>query len=166
MKLLFLERVILEALERGKREVLKIAEDCNIQKIIIENTINKFSKKELIIRDKDKFQLNLENQKEFLNEIKKKKNIKEELSELMSYFLNLFISDGNNVRFGLKKVWINSDDEKKIDFHLSQIDELLKRIEISNLSLKNSYDKKIIMKKVMFWGYCDYKYLIKEALRG
>jgi hypothetical protein len=78
----------------------------------------------------------------------------------------VFISDGNNLKFGLKKVWISSDDEKKIDFHLSQIDELLKRIEVSNLSLKNSYDKKIIMKKVMFWGYCDYKYLIKEALRS
>lgn len=166
MKLLFLERVILEALERGKRELLKIADDCNIQKVVIENTINKFSKKELIIKDKDKFQLNLKNQKDFLNEIKKKKNIKEELNELMSYFLNLFISDGNNIKFGLKKVWISHDDEKIIDFHLSQIDELLKRIEVSNLSLKNSYDKKIIMKKVMFWGYCDYKYLIKEALRS
>ena len=166
MKLLFLERVILEALERGKRELLKIADDCNIQKVVIENTINKFSKKELIIKDKDKFQLNLKNQQDFLNEIKKKKNIKEELNELMSYFLNLFISDGNNIKFGLKKVWISHDDEKIIDFHLSQIDELLKRIEVSNLSLKNSYDKKIIMKKVMFWGYCDYKYLIKEALRS
>jgi hypothetical protein len=166
MKLLFLERVILEALERGKREVLNIADDCDIQKIIIENTIKKFSKKELIIQDKDKFQLNLKNQKEFLNEIKKKKNIKEELNELMNYFLNLFINDGNNIKFALKKVWISRDDEKRIDFHLSQIDELLKSIEVSNLRLKTSYDKKIIMKKVMFWGHCDYKHLIKEALRN
>ena len=42
-------------------------------------------------------------------------------------------------------------------------DSLLKNAEVSNK--KNNSNKKLSLKKVIFWGYCEYELLIKEALK-
>ena len=163
MKLLFLERVILETLGRGKRELQKICHDCSVERNVVENILYKFLKEKLVLKNKEKFQLDFHEREDFLEAIKKKGNIKEELKELLNYFLNIFINSENKVQFGLKKVWVEEKDEKILEFYLSKIDSLLKNAEVSNK--KNNSNKKLSLKKVIFWGYCEYELLIKEALK-
>ena len=93
MKLLFLERVILETLGRGKKEIQKICSDCSVDKNIAENILFKFLKEKLVLKSKEIFQLDLNERKDFLEDIKKKGNIKEELKELLNYFLNIFVNN-------------------------------------------------------------------------
>ena len=163
MKLLFLERVILETLGRGKRELNKICQDCSVERNIVENILFKFFNEKLILKNKEDFLLDFSKREDFLEEIKKKGNIKEELKELLNYFLNIFINSENKVQFGLKKVWVEEKDEKMLELYLSKIDLLLKKAEASNKS--NNSNKKLSLKKVIFWGYCEYELLIKEALK-
>ena len=163
MKLLFLERVILETLGRGKRELNKICQDCSVERNIVENILFKFFNEKLILKNKEDFSLDFSKREDFLEEIKKKGNIKEELKELLNYFLNIFINSENKVQFGLKKVWVEEKDEKMLELYLSKIDLLLKKAEASNKS--NNGNKKLSLKKVIFWGYCEYGLLIKEALK-
>ena len=163
MKLLFLERVILETLGRGKRELHKICQDCSVEKNVVENILYKFFNEKLILKNKEAFLLDFSKREDFLEEIKKKGNIKEELKELLNYFLNIFINSENKVQFGLKKVWVGEKDEKMLELYLSKIDLLLKKAEASNKS--NNSNKKLSLKKVIFWGSCEYELLIKEALK-
>ena len=56
------------------------------------------------------------------------------------------------------------EEQNILEHHLYQIDELLKKVEKRNL-IGDEKDY-ISLKKVFFWGYCDYRDLIKEALKN
>ena len=97
-------------------------------------------------------------------EIKKIENIKSEIKELFEYFINIYLIKRDNLQFGLKKVWLKKEEQNILEHHLYQIDELLKKVERQNLIAETK--DYISMKKVFFWGYCDYRDLIREALKN
>ena len=96
--------------------------------------------------------------------MKKIENIKYEIKELFGYFINVYLIKRSNLQFGLKKVWMKREEQDVLEHHLYQIDELLKRVEKRNLI--GDEKGSISLKKVFFWGYCDYRDLIKEALKN
>ena len=86
------------------------------------------------------------------------------IKELFDYFISLYLRERDSIKFGLKKVWLKKEEQNLLEHHLNQIDELFKKAEKQNTN--RSTKNFISMKKVFFWGYCDYRDLIKEALKN
>ena len=131
---------------------------------ILEKIVHRFVKEDILSNREKILEIEYKKEKKAFLEIKKIENIKNEIKELFDYFINIYLMRRENLKFGLKKVWLRKEEQNILEHHIFQINELLKKAENQN-SKKN--DKGYIsMKKVFFWGYCDYRDLIREALKN
>ena len=163
MNLVFLERVALEALYYGKKSIESLSKESLINKKILEKITKRFIKEEILSNNDSFLKIDYRKEKKAFLEMKKIENIKNEIRELFGYFINIYLIKRDRLQFGLKKIWLQKDEQNVLEHHLYQIDELLKKVEKRNL---NGCNKDYIsMKKVFFWGYCNYSDLIKEALK-
>ena len=164
MNLVFLERVALEGLYYGKKSIEALSRESLINKEILEKIIQSFLKEDILSKNEKILEIEYEEEKKAFLEMKKIENIKNEIKELFDYFINIYLMRRENLRFGLKKVWLKKEEKNILEHHIYQINELLKKAETRNLKKGNK--DYISMKKVFFWGYCDYRDLIKEALKN
>ena len=164
MSLVLLERVALEALYYGKKSIESLSQESLINKKILEKIINRFIKEDVLSNKGSLIGIEYKKEKKAFLEMKKIENIKHEIKELFGYFINVYLIKRSNLQFGLKKVWMKREEQNILEHHLYQIDELLKKVEKRNL-IGDEKDY-ISLKKVFFWGYCDYRDLIKEALKN
>jgi len=164
MNLVFLERVVLEGLYYGKKSIDALSKESLINKEILEKIVHRFVKEDILSNREKMLEIEYKKEKRAFLEIKKIENIKNEIKELFDYFINIYLMRRESLKFGLKKVWLRKEEQNILEHHIFQINELLKKAESQN-SKKN--DKGYIsMKKVFFWGYCDYRDLIREALKN
>ena len=163
MDLVLLERVALEALYYGKKNIESLSKESLINKKILEKIINRFLKEDVLSNNEALLGIEYKEEKKVFLEMKKIENIKNEIKELFEYFINIYLIKRDKLQFGLKKVWLKKEEQNVLEHHLYQIDELLKKVERQNLIDENK--GYISMKKVFFWGYCDYRDLIREALK-
>ena len=164
MNLVLLERVALEALYYGKKSIESLSKESLISKKILEKIVKRFIKEDVLSKSESLIGIDYQKEKRAFLEMTKIENIKNEIKELFEYFINIFLIKKEDLQFGLKKVWLKREEQNILEHHLYQIDELLKKVEHRNLVGNSKED--ISMKKVFFWGYCDYRDLIREALKN
>ena len=164
MALVFLERVALEALYYGRKSIESLSQESLINKEILDKIVQSFLKNDVLSVKKKILEVEYKKEKNVFLEMKKIENIKNEIKELFDYFISIYLRERDSIKFGLKKVWLKKEEQNLLDHHLNQIDELFKKAEKENTN--RSTKNFISMKKVFFWGYCDYRDLIKEALKN
>lgn len=166
MGLLLVERMVLESVANKERTLQEIADDTSLSINLLKNILASLIQRGILNFKAGCYQLGHANKSSWLAVINKKENIKEELSELFSSFVNQSFSELEKKSEGLriKKVWMTRDEQRQLEIQLKSLQHFLDSIKESR-KRNPQLDGKTSELKVIFWGQSSYKDLVEESLR-
>lgn len=163
--LLLVERMILESLEKGEKNIADLVQDTGLKTNLICNIIAHLVMDNIIHLRKGKYYLNLAEKEKWLPLVNNKSLIQQEVKELFISLINAHFELSEKKQYGLKvkKIWLNSMDEKILEAHFNNLNEFIENLEKYPARRKS---EKLKEKRVIFWGQSFYGDLAEESLKA
>ena len=155
----------LESLERLEKSIAEIAEDTGLKTNLICNIVSHLVMDNIINLKRGKYFLNLKEKEKWLPLINNKILIQQEIKELFISLINSHFELSEKKQYGLKvkKIWLNSMDEKILEAHFNNLNEFIENMEKYPARRKV---EKLKEKRVIFWGQSFYGDLAEESLKA
>jgi hypothetical protein len=168
--LLIIERIIVESLSKKERNLQEIIHDTNLDHSLLLNILPNLLMKNMIRYTRGTYSIEKENCFQWLNEINKTDNIKEEAKELFISLVNqYFKKDCVKLRamepqLKIQKVWLTRDEELVLRSHMASLDGFFTGVKASR-RVKPEREK-TCEQRVVIWGLSQYSDLVDGVLEA
>ncbi|MBC7539298.1 MAG: hypothetical protein H7281_10785 [Bacteriovorax sp.] len=168
--LLIIERIIVESLSKKERNLQEIILDTNLDHSLLLNILPNLLMKNMIRYTRGTYSIEKENCFQWLNEINKTDNIKEEAKELFISLVNqYFKKDCIKLRamepqLKIQKVWLTRDEELVLRSHMASLDGFFNGVKASR-RVKPEREK-TCEQRVVIWGLSQYSDLVDGVLEA
>lgn len=168
--LLIIERIIIESLSKKDRNLQEIIHDTNLEHSLLLNILPNLLMKNMIRYTRGTYSLEKENCFQWLNEINKSDNVKEEAKELFISLVNqYFKKDCIKLRavephLKIQKVWLTRDEELVLRSHMASLDGFFTGVKASR-RVKPEREK-TCEQRVVIWGLSQYSDLVDGVLEA
>lgn len=177
--LLLIERLVMESLSRGEKDIKAIAEDTNLKEEVVENILKNLHQNQLIKpTSKGNYGLDFKSLSTEVHNINSPACVNWEVKELLialanSYFLTpphrhkisyqgMSLNYYSSPILRVKKVWLTKDEDIIYNSLLNRLDFLFR--EVSSSQKKRAKEKKSAEQKIIFWGHSQYDKLVDTIL--
>ena len=166
--LLVVERMLLESLEKGEKDLEGIEKDTGLFRGLLGNLIPGLVHRGIIDYRNGVYFLNRKQKNEWLPVINDRENIKEEMQEMFSSLIQRKFSKSDERAEDLRvqKIWLTDEEYRLLESQLKSLDMFIQNIKDKRKRhpLKN---KEVTReKKVIFWGQATYADLVKGTLEA
>ncbi|MDO9183201.1 MAG: hypothetical protein Q7U04_12370 [Bacteriovorax sp.] len=168
--LLIIERIIIESLSKKERNMQEIILDTNLDHSLLLNILPNLLMKNMIRYTRGTYSIEKENCFQWLNEVNKTDNVKEEAKELFISLVNQYFKKdlvkpvGNETQLKIQKVWLTRDEEVILRSHLSGLDGFFTGVKASR-RIKPEREK-TCEQRVVIWGLSQYSDLVDGVLEA
>lgn len=168
--LLIIERIIIESLSKKERNLQEIIFDTNIDHSLLLNILPNLLMKNMIRYKNGSYFINKENCFEWLNEINKGENIKEEVKELFISLVNQYFKkdkEKNQIvspQLKVQKMWLTRDEEIILRSHMAGLDGFFNGVKDSRKV--RPVNEKTSEQRVVIWGLSQYSDLINGMVEA
>lgn len=166
-QLVLVERLILESLSHAPKNLYQLTKDTSLDSLIVTNIISSFLNKSYVIFINGRFELTPQFYQKNLPYINREKQKLHELKSLMRSMINCLKrnNQNSNIQFKIKKHWLTQREFTILQSHLKVIECFFIDIEKEHKIKKHVPQQQYTTdKKVVFWGVCDYKDLVKTFI--
>ena len=168
--LLIIERIIIESLSKKDRNLQEIIIDTNIDHSLLLNILPNLLMKNMIRYKHGSYFLNKENCFEWLSQINKGENIKEEVKELFISLVNQYFekdkekNQATPPQLKVQKMWLTRDEEIILRSHMATLDGFFNGVKASR-KVRPEHEK-TSEQRVVIWGLSQYSDLINGVLEA
>lgn len=166
--LLTVERIVLESLSRGKKNINELKFDTSLDISVLKNIIGNFVVKGMVLADERYFSLNLQTKEKWLLQINRKENIKEEVKDLFNSISNQFFNIetsaqyfSNQVGLKVKKVFMTREEEVIFQAILGKLTKFLDELQGTE-----EKGRRLCRQSVVVYGFSPYFKILEEIMHG
>jgi len=154
MKLLLIERAVLECLGNEEKNTKQISEETGIKVDVVERIIASFLDSEIIFRRESSY---LVNNLKLAKLVKNK--VKYEVEEMLDCFCDVhFSTKSSESNMKLRKIVLNQDEQRYFKSMWQNMEDYLNRVEQEN------HNKKVKDQTIVFWGWSEYSDMINQYM--
>lgn len=168
--LLIIERIIVESLSKKERNLQEIIHDTNLDHALLLNILPNLLMKNMIRYTRGTYSIEKENCFQWLNEINKNDNVKEEAKELFISLVNQYFKKdfkklpAMKPQLKIQKVWLTRDEELVLRSHMASLDGFFSGVKASR-RVKPEREK-TCEQRVVIWGLSQYSDLVDGVLEA
>lgn len=169
--LLIIERIIIESLSKKERNLQEIILDTNLEHALLLNVLPNLLMKNIVRYCRGTYSIDKENCFQWLNEVNKSDNIKEEAKELFISLVNQYFSKDIEEKkravqpqLKIQKVWLTNDEEILLRSHMAGLECFFSGIKASRRSKPQK--EKTCEQRVVIWGLSQYSDLVDGVLQA
>ena len=168
--LLIIERIIVESLSKKERNLQEIIMDTNLEHSLLLNVLPNLLMKNMIRYTRGVYSIDKEHCFQWLNEINKDDNVKEEAKELFTSLVNqYFKKDLDKAKtlepqLKIQKVWLTRDEEMILRSHMAGLESFFTGVKASR-RVKPEREK-TCEQRVVIWGLSQYSDLVDGVLQA
>lgn len=168
--LLIIERIIVESLSKKERNIQEIMHDTNLDHALLLNVLPNLLMKNMIRYTRGTYSIDKENCFQWLNEVNKSDNVKEEAKELFISLVNQYFQKDLAQKAALtpqlkiQKVWLTPDEELVLRSHMATLEGFFSGVKASR-KVKPQREK-TCEQRVVIWGLSQYSDLVEGVLRA
>lgn len=169
--LLIIERIVVESLSKKERNLQEIIYDTNLDHSLLLNILPNLLMKNMIRYKRGIYSIDKENCFQWLSQVNKSDNVKEEVKELFislvnQYFKKDFEKKKPELQPQLKvqKVWLTRDEEVVLRSHMACLDGFFAGVKDSR-RVKPEREK-TCEQRVVIWGLSQYSDLVDGVLEA
>ncbi len=170
--LLFVEKLTIESLNGKDKNFIELMDDTGLRRQVLINVLEVLLYENIIDIKNKKYSLNLVTKSNWIKLLNKTEVIREEVKDILVAHINRYFDDSekgyqedsNEMVFKMKKLWFSAWEEKLLNVHIQTLLSFLKDIELRNRQHRNTIDKKLYQKRVIFLGHTKYDKILDEML--
>ncbi|MGZ3787963.1 MAG: hypothetical protein ACXVLQ_05535 [Bacteriovorax sp.] len=168
--LLIIERIIIESLSKKERNLQEIILDTNLEHSLLLNVLPNLLMKNMVRYTRGIYSINKENCFQWLNEVNKNDNVKEEAKELFISLVNQYFAQSNEKKLTvepqlkIQKVWLTRDEEMVLKSHMAALEGFFSGVKASRRVRPEK--EKTCEQRVVFWGLSQYSDLVDGVLQA
>jgi len=168
--LLIIERIIVESLSKKERNMQEIIHDTNLDHSLLLNVLPNLLMKNMIRYKRGIYSIDKENCFQWLNEVNKTDNVKEEAKELFISLVNQYFQKDKEKKHALppqlkiQKVWLTKDEEIILRSHMAGLECFFNGIKAARKTKPEK--EKTCEQRVVIWGLSQYSDLVDGVLQA
>jgi len=168
--LLIIERIVIESLSKKERNLQEMINDTNLDHSLLLNILPNLLMKNMIKYHRGIYSLNKENCLQWLSDINKNDNIKEEAKELFVSMVNQYFRKepipfaSTAPQLKIQKMWLTPDEEMVLRSHLATLDSFFTGVKASRKV--KPVREKTHEQRVVIWGLSQYSDLVDGVLQA
>lgn len=143
-----IERMVLESLSKSHKNFFNLQQDTNIEFNILKNILCELTTKNIIILKNDVYNVNDNLSPDIINQLKDQQSVIAEVSQILKATMKDNLKK-EGCRFKLKKIYMDSEEEKIFKSLLLQVEGFLEGLD--------QRKGKTCEQKVIFWGVNNYE---------
>lgn len=168
--LLIIERIIIESISKKERNMQEIVHDTNLDQALLLNVLPNLLMKNMIRYNRGIYSIDKENCFQWLNEVNKTDNVKEEAKELFISLVNQYFKKDIEKKHVLtpqlkiQKMWLTNDEEMILRSHMAGLECFFSGVKAAR-KLKPQKEK-TCEQRVVIWGLSQYSDLVDGVLEA
>lgn len=168
--LLIIERIIIESLSKKERNLQEIMIDTNLEHSLLLNVLPNLMMKNMVKYSRGIYCIDKENCLQWLSDVNKCDNVKEEAKELFISLVNQYFQEGiqkkdtTSPQLKIQKVWLTKDEEVVLRSHMASLEGFFSGIKASRKV--RPLKEKTCEQRVVIWGLSQYSDLVDGVLRA
>lgn len=168
--LLIIERIIIESLSKKERNLQEIIHDTSLDHSLLLNILPNLLMKNMIRYNRGTYSIEKQNCLQWLGEVNRGENVKEEAKELFISLVNQYFRkdiEQKNLRspqLKIQKVWLTPDEEMVLRSHMATLEGFFSGVKASR-KVKPQREK-TCEQRVVIWGLSQYSDLVDGVLRA
>ena len=162
---IIIERIVLESLQKGPSDFLKIQEDTGLNYKVLIGVLATLLKRKIIKRNKWQYQLNKELEQEWRQQINDEQALKIELQEMFSALVNQHYNEeslNKKTALKVKKVWLTRKETKALHEKIRELNQFID--DITRVRKFYPEAEKTKEQLVLICGTTTYDSLINGAI--
>ena len=168
--LLMIERIVIESLSKKEKNIQEIEIDTNLSHSLLLNILPNLLMRNMVQYQRGVYFIDKENCFQWLNEVNKKENVKEEAKEIFTSLVNQYFSKelkdqkAAGPQLKIQKMWLTRDEEITLKSHMAALEGFFNSVKESRL--QNPQKEKTCEQRVVIWGLSQYSDLVEGVLRA
>ena len=150
-----IERMVLESLSKSKKDFLALSEDTKIDAKVLQSILEELITKSVICIQDTSYKINENLPESIIEQLKDQRNVIAEVSQILKTTMKDNLKK-SGCRFRLKKIYMDSEEEKIFKSLLLQVEGFLEGLDKKR--------GKTCEQKVIFWGVNNYENISSSLL--
>jgi hypothetical protein len=168
--LLIIERIIIESLSKKERNLQELIIDTNLEQSLLLNVLPNLIMKNIIRYSRGTYSIDKENCFQWLSEVNRDDNVKEEAKELFISLVNQYFTKGEEKKTSIEpqlkiqKMWLTREEEVILRSHMAGLESFFTGVKASR-RMKPEREK-THEQRVVIWGLSQYSDLVDGVLQA
>ncbi len=168
--LLMIERMVIESLSKKEKNIQEIEIDTNLSHGLLLNILPNLLMRNMIRYKNGVYSIDKDHCFEWLSEVNKKENVKEEAREIFSSLVNQYFKKEtealvqNGPQLKIQKMWLTRDEELILKSHMATLEGFFNGIKEARKY--HPQREKTCEQRVVIWGFSHYSDLIEGVLQA
>lgn len=158
--LLIVERMAIECLAKGPKNIFKVSEDTGLSSQVATNVLYHLVENGVVSFKNSQYSLNEEKREQWLSVINDQAGIINEMKDVFVSMINESFENEEETQFRYRKVWMTRRDEKIFKSYLKNIETFLDGLR------ERPEMAKIRDQKLIIWGFGKYSDVVKANLKS
>jgi hypothetical protein len=167
--LLLIERIVIESLSKKEKNIQEIEIDTNLSHGLLLNILPNLLMRNMVCYKKGQYSIEKDHCFEWLSEVNKKENVKEEAKEIFTslvnqYFKKEFTASPIGPQLKIQKMWLTRDEEIILKSHMATLEGFFKGVKEARKH--HPQREKTCEQRVVVWGFSQYADLVEGVLEA
>nr|BDT26832.1 hypothetical protein BHI3_02980 [Bacteriovorax sp. HI3] len=168
--LLMIERMVIESLSKKEKNIQEIEIDTNLSHGLLLNILPNLLMRNMVRYRSGIYSIDKDHCFEWLSEVNRKENVKEEAREIFSSLVNQYFkketqpSSQNGPQLKIQKVWLTREEELILKSHMATLEGFFNGVKEARKY--HPQREKTCEQRVVVWGLSHYSDLIEGVLQA
>lgn len=167
--LLMIERIVIESLSKKEKNIQEIEIDTNLSHGLLLNILPNLLMRNMIRYKNGLYSIDKDHCFEWLSDVNKKENVKEEAKEIFTSLVNQYFKKETaapNVgpQLKIQKMWLTRDEEIILKSHMATLEGFFSGVKEARKH--HPQREKTCEQRVVIWGFSHYADLVEGVLQA
>ncbi len=168
--LLLIERIVIESLSKKEKNIQEIEIDTNLAHGLLLNILPNLLMRNMIKYKNGTYSLDKEHCFQWLGEVNKKQNVKEEAREIFTSLVNQYFEKDATcpqhlgAQLKIQKMWLTHDEEIILKSHMNALEGFFNGVKEARK--RHPQREKTCEQRVVIWGATHYSDLVEGVLKA
>ncbi|MBY0414929.1 MAG: hypothetical protein K2Q18_12230 [Bdellovibrionales bacterium] len=168
--LLMIERIVIESLYKKEKNIQEIEIDTNLGHGLLQNILPNLLMRNMVRYRGGVYSIDKEHCFDWLKQVNKKENVKEEAKEMFTSLVNQYFKKDNTVegqngpQLKIQKMWLTRDEELILKSHMNALEGFFNGVKESRKYRPQK--EKTCEQRVVIWGSTHYSDLVEGVLQA
>ncbi len=167
--LLMIERIVIESLSKKEKNIQEIEIDTNLSHGLLLNVLPNLLMRNMIRYKGGLYSIDKDHCFEWLSDVNKKENVKEEAKEIFTSLVNQYFkkeATATNVgpQLKIQKMWLTRDEEIILKSHMANLEGFFSGVKEARKHRPQR--EKTCEQRVVIWGFSHYSDLVEGVLQA
>jgi hypothetical protein len=167
--LLLIERIVIESVSKKEKNIQEIEIDTNLSHGLLLNILPNLLMRNMIRYKCGQYSIDKDHCFEWLSEVNKKENVKEEAKEIFTSLVNQYFKKESTQapagpQLKIQKMWLTREEEIILKSHMATLEGFFSGVKESRKH--HPQREKTCEQRVVIWGFSHYSDLIEGVLQA